>query len=1365
MSIANKKSIWDKFTNVYSLSKTLRFELKLVGKNGDVVSSKEMVESLKEIIAQDKKIAKAYNDLKPILDKVHEQVIDASLESKAAKEINFNEYYETYKASNDQAKKELETIEKKLRTEIGKTYSIAADEVTKNPQLKGKGKAIFKKIGIEKLFEAGLLEYLKQNIQELAKLCEKNSAEYTGENGHLSVFKGFWGYFATYNQNRNNYYETEKEKATAIATRIVHENLRKFCSNSVQFEKNKDSYKLARTSLKDKGKTTQIKDTRSGDMIESEDISEAIFNIDNFSKCLSQKEIEKYNCIIGGYNLVINLYNQQLVTKEAKKGKLLYFKTLYKQIGCGDKKALFDAIQYDTKEQQEEKEPKNTASVLSVEGVLENIFKAGDNYFNTEFVEDKTNSHTLINWLTSNQDWDSVHWSKSALSKISNKYLANFQALAEKVKNVLLSKDKLENATKEKYKKIARYDKKKKGFEFKDTVQLSILFEIIDEASKLENDWTQTFFKNSVLENERYKDVIKSEDKPSKTLISLICCDLEAQFNEFQKNKKAIVMQDFKKEENILKIKEFLDACIEIVRTVKLFYVSESKIKKSSGGALDAEFSNMLDAILRPKDIHWTNAYDTIRNYLTKKPQDDAKENKIQLNFENSNLLGGWPDGQEKIKGSVIIKKSDEYFVGILIERKIFDTGKEGNPIYQSPTENAGRLILKNITSKTVLGKGFISYYGEKYQDMSKRNNIEAIEKAQNFIRDYKMTTGNKTYLEKYPKLNSIVKKKYSDKSEFHNDLDQILKESYECEFTPINWKELLNNIEKKNLYLFQIYSKDFSKNRGVKSKNSFPNLQTLYFENLFHENSNIQLQANAKIFFRNKVAFPQTTLHPKNEPIKRRTDGEIASVFKHDIIKNKRFTEEKIQFHFPISLNYDNVQVSGKTPKDYIKPVNKLVNETFLKEDVQFLGIDRGEKHLIYYSLVDKECNIKEQGHFDSINGKNYGESIQDRADKRKQQKLEWLSQDKIAPLKEGYISLAIHEILKKCKDENGNFKPTFIVLEGLTQGFKRGRQKFEKNVYQKFELALAKKLNFLVDKNAKVGIGSVSKALQLTPLVKKFEDIENQKQFGIMLYTRANYTSITDPATGWYKTIYLKTGTEENIKKQILDSFEEIAIDKNGDYYFQYKDKQEKTWRLWSGKNGEALERYRNKKNDQGIYEPEFFNVKQMLKGLFEDFDKEKSLKMQIEEDKKGVQLSKISEHTAWESLRFAIELIQQIRNSGDPKQNQDDNFLLSCVRDEKGNHFDSRKSEKGLPCDADANGAYNIARKGIIMYKHIEYKHIEKAIENKEDDVNLFISDEEWSLWLTDKKKWENRLDEFVKYKEKKSKSPAEPSAPKT
>ena len=330
--------------------------------------------------------------------------------------------------------------------------------------------------------------------------------------------------------------------------------------------------------------------------------------------------------------------------------------------------------------------------------------------------------------------------------------------------------------------------------------------------------------------------------------------------------------------------------------------------------------------------------------------------------------------------------------------------------------------------------------------------------------------------------------------------------------------------------------------------------------------------------------------------------------------------------------------------------------------------------------------------------------------------------------------------------------------ILEDLNTEMKRGRQKIEKQVYQNLETALAKKLNFVVDKDTKKGeIGSVSKALQLTPPINNYQDIEGKKQFGVMLYTRANYTSVTDPATGWRKTIYIKNGKEDDIKNQILDKFSDFGFD-GKDYYFEYVEANAGyMWRLYSGKNGEALPRFQNKKQalqDKNVWVPEKISVIDVLDKLFANFDKSKSFKAQIEA---GVELQKDEERneTAWQSLRYALDLIQQIRNSGE-KNSKDDNFLYSPVRNDKDEHFDTRNyinnGELSEIRDADANGAYNIARKGLIMDAHIKQWIKEGQPTTKRDgkessDLDLFISDKEWDLWLLQREQWKKELPIFA------------------
>ena len=602
------------------------------------------------------------------------------------------------------------------------------------------------------------------------------------------------------------------------------------------------------------------------------------------------------------------------------------------------------------------------------------------------------------------------------------------------------------------------------------------------------------------------------------------------------------------------------------------------------------------------------------------------------------------------------------------------------------------------------------------------------------------------------------------------------------------DWRLVTEKQNNDELFLFKIHCKDYEvKTTGKKD------LQTMYWEDVLADGSKHQLCAGAEIFMREPVANESPVKHRVGSKMvnKRDKDGKtipeqiyreiylyangkkkdisaeaqkyideqkaIIKDVKHEIIKDKRFYGEDptYMFHCPIKLHFE-----AKDPKYAFSEVNAKITDLLQQSDnLQFIGIDRGEKHLVYSCTIDKDSKVVKCYHHDNINGTDYVQKLEAVADERIIAKKNWQAQNKIKDLKSGYISHVVHRLVEETINDGEKIAPhAYLVLEDLNTEMKRGRQKIEKQVYQNLETALAKKLNFVVDKNAKQGeLGSVSKALQLTPPISNYQDIEGKKQFGVMLYTRANYTSVTDPATGWRKTIYIKNGKEEDVKNQILEKFSDFGFDCK-DYYFEYTEPHAgHTWRLFSGKNGESLPRFQNRKQlqqDKNIWVPEQINVVEILNQLFANFDKGKSFKEQMEQ---GVELKKIDgrNETAWQSLRYALDLIQQIRNSGLKKE--DDNFLYSPVRNENGEHFDTRNHKNNgdleLIVDADANGAYNIARKGLIMDAHIKHwieserpmKSAKK--DEKTSDLDLFVSDKEWDLWLLDREQWKKELPKFA------------------
>ncbi len=1332
--MTQNKSVFDSFTNLYSLSKTLRFELKPVGKTLEHLKKAQEYDPVIQTFMKDQEIEDAYQSLKPVLDKIHEDFITQSLVSPQAKSIDFSPYILAYNKKDATKQTELDKIEKDLRSKFDACFDEAADMLKVRAGKDVKGKPVLKESGYSVLTEAGILKYIQNtgdSYTDILKIDELTKA--------LNKFKGFFTYFTGFNQNRENYYLTKDEKATAVATRIVHENLPKFCDNSIFFETRKVEYLSAYDLLSKLGRSLVKKDGTSLLPIISD-----IFQIAHFNSCLSQAEIELYNDTISNANSLINLYNQANSDKGDFK-KLPSFKTLFKQIGCGRRDALFFTITHDRNDNDR---VNKDASTISVEDVLGFAKKAGLKYFTGASDDGLVNTVSeLVEYLLSLDTYVGVYWSKAAINSISNMYFANFHDVRDRLKVAKI----FQKGT----------DESGETVKIPEVVELQGVFEVLDGSK----DWQSSLFKSSVLSDTQKQQIIYSSSTPSRALIKMILNDVVFHANSFINQTNSILaLKEYKSESSKESIKMWLEDALNVNQILKYFLVRENKVK---GSPLDPILSEALKTLLYAPDAPWFTWYDGLRNYLTKKPQDNIRENKLKLNFENSSLAGGWDLNKEPDNYCVIFQNSDlKQFLGVIAKNdkirgynKIFDRTKD-NALFQ--VNEHGELWKKmeykllpgpnKMLPKCLLPKSDPGKYGadEEILKIYQSGSFKKSEPCFSIHDLSKMINFYKSALLKYEDWKCFdflfrPTEEYVDISQFYLDVEM---QGYKLNLTDINGLHLNQLVDQGKIYLFEIKNQDSNMNKSLGHSN---NLHTMYWRSAFSDFVNRpKLNGNAEVFYRKALD---------------QADLSIKTVGGKNIIQNFRFSKEKFLFHVPITLNF-----CLKNDR-----VNHTVNSILpASPNIHFLGIDRGEKHLAYYSLVDQDGKLVDQGSlnmpfidrngdvrcvkkdkyfYDSesktwctkvVDCKDYNDLLDAMASNRDMARKNWKTIGTIKELKNGYVSLVVRKIADLAVASD---RPAFIALEDLNTGFKRGRQKIEKSVYQKLELALAKKLNFLVNKSAIEGeVGSVTRALQLTPPVANYEDIEGRKQVGIMLYTRANYTSQTDPVTGWRKTIYLKPGSEDAIKIQIVNSFSDISF--NGrDYCFGYSDAVGTYWRIYSGKDGKALDRYRGSRTaDKNIWQIEKIDVVQSLDTIFKNFDKSKSLLEQIRND---VRLTKIDQkHTAWESLRFNIELIQQIRNGDGAEESPNDNFLLSPARDIDDIHFDSRDKKLGLPVDADANGAYNIARKGLIMQAHITTWQAkgEPKYAAKSSDLSLFVSDEEWDLYLTKRNEWERKLSIF-------------------
>jgi CRISPR-associated protein Cpf1 len=158
-------------------------------------------------------------------------------------------------------------------------------------------------------------------------------------------------------------------------------------------------------------------------------------------------------------------------------------------------------------------------------------------------------------------------------------------------------------------------------------------------------------------------------------------------------------------------------------------------------------------------------------------------------------------------------------------------------------------------------------------------------------------------------------------------------------------------------------------------------------------------------------------------------------------------------------------------------------------------------------------------------------------------------------------------------------------------------------------------------------------------------------------------------------------------------------------------------------------------NNKGDYEFFPQEGENgLTEKLKKLLDDFD---DFEVNYQEGQnivgeiERINADKKNNAKFFEYLLFYFRLICQIRNTQKDKEGDENDFIFSPVEP----FFDSRKSEKfgkNLPKNGDDNGAYNIARKGIVILDKIS--NWQKESKRKYPD--LFVSNESWDNFAQDK-----------------------------
>lgn len=1233
--------LYDEMHNLTQLSKTLRFELKPIGKTEKNFE--------KYILEKDEKKATAYPFVKKYCDEVHKNFINETLKQAETDKIEkeLENYYSLVTQKEVDIDK-LDEIKKSLRNYICKTF-------TDNDK--------YKDILGEKMISVFVKDIYKDDEEAMK---------------YINEFDKFSTYFVGYHQSRANIYSNE-EKHTAIAYRLIDENLPTFKNNLKLYA---DFAQVCQQ---------QINNIKNELGIDTNDL---FTDIKQYTKCLTQEDIEKYNLAITGkilenghkiqgINEYINLYNQQ--NKDKK--KLPKFKVLYKQIlsDTDTESFVLDVIEND-------KQVINTVKYI-YEQITETI---------------KANELKKVFHNIEAYDREKIYINNDSITSFSKSVYGDWSYITRLLE--------------------ANYDKNYNG-------KAKVGTEKYDENRDKELKKIKQISLNFIEQNAEEKGKIAGYfSKTIELLISAIN-NANKDFQSLSEKEYTNSSKDLQNDkESVERIKNLLDSIKELQNFVKIL------IPKTEAET-DLNFYNLLNYEILSEIIP---VYNKIRNYMTKKPY---SEEKFKLNFDCPTLLGGWDMNKEESNLSILFEKDGLYYLGIMNKKdnKIFRDVKNGKTNYKKmnykffkdittmiPKCSTQLNVVKNhfqkndddyilFDNKTFIkplpiSKEIFELNNKKYNDY-KKFQIEYYRKTGDEI-GYKKALQQwidfcLNFLETYKStaiydLASFRHKKYVSLDKFYAEINLKL---YKITFQEVSADYIDELVESGKLYLFQIYNKDFSEHSKGK-----PNLHTMYWKALFDEenlaNVVYKLNGEAEIFYRKKSITKNIVTHNANEPINNKNplNQKKTSTFKYDIIKDKRYTLDKFMFHVPITLNF---KAKGITKfNDYTN------NQIRQADDVHIIGIDRGERNLLYVSVIDMQGNIKEQFSLNEIINEykgithkvDYHSLLEKKEKERDEQRKNWGTIENIKELKEGYMSQVVHKLVNLMLEYNG-----IIVLEDLNSGMKNSRKKVEKQVYDKFETMMVNKLAYLVNKDVtdKTAQGGILNAYQLATA-----DLKNVKQNGFIFYIPAWNTSKIDPTTGFVNLFRLQDYTSEEKCRQFVEKIRDIRFNSKENYFefdihypdFTGKDcGTRKDWTLCT--YGTRIRTFRDEKAENH-WNNEDIDLTEEFKKLFAKYQINLSAIKTDILNKTDSKFFKSEGKDGYFGFMYLFKLMLQMRNSKTGSTKSEDDYIISPVKNAKGFFYDSRKNIKNLPKDADANGAYNIARKGLMLINRIKETTEDKA-----------------------------------------------------
>ncbi len=1062
----------------------------------------------------------------------------------------------------------------------------------------------------------------------------------------LKKFDRFAGYFQDFFVNRRVFADTVRG---SCAYRIVEDNFPRHFENCRKYQIiRRDNPELI----------LELKRSMEGYLETDPDV---LFSIGHFGKLLRQKDIDAYNRVVGsvfrsesdncrGFNPILNEFHQ----KNPDSPKMLMQK-LQKQILSEPDSGSFRLRNYENEGQMFE-DLQNLWTGIETNRLLEipaSVLEEGE-FDRTGVFISKAGVNTLSSWMFS--DWERI----GGLLQIFK-----FNEMGD-------------SASKS----------RKKIDKWLDSDSFSL--DVLDRAVANETDIGIVPFLN--------RRLIDAAEQAREAYLGLEGC------------------ASMRKGQYQGRVKTFVDSLLRYRDVLKLFsYDPDLPLDRRFYDTFQFVYEEMASAY---------RTYNRCRSFITKK---EYNTEKFKMNFDCPHLADGWDLNKESSYNSFLFRRDGLYYLGIRNPAwKYEDFSVKADPECDDFYEKA---VYKQLQDPVkMLPKVFFSKKGlDKYKPserilkgyesgLHKQGDSFDLGFCHDLIDFYKNAISQNRDWDFFD-FRFRETSEYCSISEFYQDVES---QGYRMRFVRIPAPTIDEMVNEGRLLLFQMYNKDYSRDKTPGGK---PNLHTMYWEAAMSEDNlrdvRIKINGYAELFWRD-ASIKDGTVHRKGSVLVNRIgkDGKpipsdayydlcrycngirddpgagkgyedqiVCKNSRYDIEKDRRYCHDRMFLHIPLTFNFKS---DGKT--DVNRKVLEWIREN---EDIKFLGIDRGERNLIYLSLVDSDGRILWQRSMNTIVQKDgrgntraldYHEKLAVREEERRNAQQSWGPMDAIKNLKEGYVSAAVHEICRIAVEEKA-----LIVIENLNYGFKNSRKKVEKQTYQTFERMLINKLQNLVFKDSEPGSpGSVLAPYQLCGPIDSMEDIPSH--CGMLIHVTAAFTSRIDPVTGFVNVFNLSDITNNTQRADFLSRMTSIRYNSDEDVfefsfdYGNFRTRLTPKVRKWTVCT--YGDRYTYNRKDRTLVR---ISPTSMIKDAL--------TKARISYEDGSDIMMDISESDAVRQVFEAFRAILDMRVT----TREEDN-IVSPVRDSFGRHFVSGTSGPELPQDADANGAYCIALKGLLLAKKI-------------------------------------------------------------